>query len=64
MEGTIEMQMSYYYYGIIFRDMVSIIFRDIFYLLLFKGFSGRGNTQCYCVLLVKNRQLKKNNSVE
>jgi len=63
MKGTIEMQMTYYY-GIIFRDKVSIIFRDICYLLVFKAFSSRDNTQCYCALLVKKRQFKRSNSVE
>lgn len=67
MKGTIEMQISYYY-GIIFRDKVSIIFRDICYLLVFKAFSYRGNTQCYCAVLVKKKkkksQFKRNNSVE
>lgn len=57
MKGTIERQMTYYS-GIIFRDKVSIIFRDICYLLVFKAFSIRGNIQCYCALLVKKDSLK------
>lgn len=52
MKGTIERQMTYYS-GIILRDKVSIIFRDICYLLVFKAFGIRGNIQCYCALLVK-----------
>lgn len=57
MKGTIEMQMTYYRH-IIFRDELSIIFMDICYLLVFKAFSSRGNTQCYCVLFVKKGSLK------
>lgn len=48
------MQMTYYY-SIIFRDKVSIIFRDICYLLVFKAFSIEGNIECYCALLEKKK---------
>lgn len=44
MKSTIEVQIAYYY-GIIFREKVSIIFRDICYLLVFKAFSSKGNRQ-------------------